>query len=262
MNVYVDVLFVINFFITYLLLLLTRALTKCTSNQWRILAGAFLGGAYSLIILAPSLNALSTIVGRLIVSVIIVFASFGFRRLAVFVKSVLCFYFSNLVFVGIILAIWLTLRPKGIIINNDTVYFDIPALTLLVLALAAYVISIGIIKIYNYTISKREIYSLTVIREEHQWHLFAFADSGNRLTEPFSDYPVIIASREKIDFPCERIIPYNTVGGEGMLNAFKPDRVVISNGKATFECDRVYVALGNVDSKEFSAILNPQILNI
>lgn len=60
------------------------------------------------------------------------------------------------------------------------------------LALAAYVISILIIKIYNYTISKKEIYSLTIVAGDEQTHLFAFLDSGNKLKEPFSDYPVTL----------------------------------------------------------------------
>ena len=52
------------------------------------------------------------------------------------------------------------------------------------------------------------------------------------------------------------------MGGEGVLKAFKPDKIIISNGKNKIETDRVYVALSNVDSKEYSAILNPQLINM
>lgn len=262
MTIYVDVLFVLNFFITYLLLMLTKSLIKTTAKTYRMLLGAFIGGLYSLIIFAPSLGVFSTVFGKLLVSFIIVPAAFGFKRLTVFLKTIVCFYFSNLIFLGVILAIWLTAKPGGILINNDTVYFDIPAVALLMLALAAYVISILIIKLYNYTISKKEIYSLTIIKGESEQHLFAFLDSGNKLTEPFSNYPVIIVDESKVNFETERLIPYNTVGGEGVLKAFKPDRVIISNGKKSFESNQVYVAVSKVESKDFSAILNPQLLNI
>lgn len=262
MTIYVDVLFVLNFFITYLLLMLTKSLIKTTAKTYRMLLGAFIGGLYSLIIFAPSLGVFSTVFGKLLVSFIIVPAAFGFKRLTVFLKTIVCFYFSNLIFLGVILAIWLTAKPGGILINNDTVYFDIPAVALLMLALAAYVISILIIKLYNYTISKKEIYSLTIIKGESEQHLFAFLDSGNKLTEPFSNYPVIIVDESKVNFKTERLIPYNTVGGEGVLKAFKPDRVIISNGKKSFESNQVYVAVSKVESKDFSAILNPQLLNI
>lgn len=262
MTVYVDVLFVLNFFITYLLLMLTKALTKSTALQWRMLLGAMLGGIYSLVIFLPNLNGALNVTGKILASFLIVLAVFGFKRLIPYIKAVVCFYFSNLIFLGVILAVWLTVKPKGIVINNDTVYFDIPATVLLVLALIAYIISILIIKLYNYTISKKEIYSLTVIKDNREYRLYAFLDSGNRLCEPFSGYPVIIVDESKIQINPERVIPFNTVGGEGLLRAFKPDKIIISNGKNTFESDRVYVALSNVESKDFSAILNPILLNL
>jgi len=262
LTIYVDVLFVLNFFITYLLLLLTKSLIKFTSKTGRQLIGALIGGVYSLVILAPDLNFLVSLFGKLLASVLIVVASFDIKRLTVFFKTLVCFYFSNMLFLGIILALWLWIKPKGIVVSNGIPYFSIPAGTLLVLALAAYIISILIIKLYNYTISKKEIYSLTIVAGEEKTHLFAFLDSGNKLKEPFSDYPVIIVDKSKIDFEPQRIIPYNTVGGEGILQAFKPDKVIISNGKKSVECDSVYIAAGSVESKEFSAILNPQLLNI
>ena len=261
MIVYADILFVLNFFITYLLLMLTKALTKSTAKTIRMLLGAFIGALYSLVIFIPGLNVITTVLGRLGVSLLIVFFSFGFVRASVFLKKTICFYFSNLVFLGVILAIWLSFKPKGIFINNDAVYFDISAKALLLLALLAYLVSILIIKIYNHTISKKEIYSLTVIKNGEQTHLFAFLDSGNRLVEPFSNYPVIIVDKSKLEYDAERVIPYSTVGGEGLLNAFKPDKIIISNGKNSFESDKVYIAASNVDSKEFSAILNPLLLN-
>lgn len=262
MAVYVDVLFVLNFFITYLLLMLTKSLVKAVVKAYRILAGAFVGALYSLIIFIPNFNVIATVAGRFLISLLIVFVTFGFKRMMPFLKAVICFYFSNLIFLGVILALWLTLKPNGIIINNDIVYFDIPTGVLLFLALISYVLSILIIKLYNYTISKKEIYSLTVIKNGCEYHFYAFLDSGNRLTEPFSNYPVIIVDESKLSFETERIIPYNTVGGEGMLKAFRADKVIISNGKKSCECDKVYIALSNVDSKDFSAILNPQLLNI
>lgn len=53
--VYVDVLLVVNFFMTLLLLLLTAALTKQPRRTGRLCIAAMLGAAYSLILLAPKL---------------------------------------------------------------------------------------------------------------------------------------------------------------------------------------------------------------
>ena len=262
MTVYVDVLFVVNFFITYLLLLLTKLFVKANPKIVRMLAAAFVGGAYSLVILADELHFFVTAVGKIVVSALIVFIAFGFKRGAVFAKTLGIFYFSNMLLLGVILAIWLIFKPDGIAIHNDVVYFDIPARILLISALAAYLISLAAVKIYNRTIGKNEIYSLTIFKDSQEVHLYAFADTGNKLKEPFSDYPVIVIDESKISFEPERIIPFNSVGGEGMLKAFKPDKVIISNGKGMYETDRVYIAASSVESKDFSAILNPEIINI
>lgn len=262
MTVYVDVLFVVNFFITYLLLLLTKLFVKANPKIVRMLASAFVGGAYSLVILADELHFFVTAVGKIVVSALIVFIAFGFKRGTVFAKTLGIFYFANMLLLGIILAIWLIFKPDGIAIHNDVVYFDIPARILLISALAAYLISLAAVKIYNRTIGKNEIYSLTIFKDSQEVHLYAFADTGNKLKEPFSDYPVIVIDESKISFEPERIIPFNSVGGEGMLKAFKPDKVIISNGKSMYETDRVYIAASSVESKDFSAILNPEIINI
>jgi stage II sporulation protein GA (sporulation sigma-E factor processing peptidase) len=260
--IYVDVLFVVNFFITYLLLLLTKLISKGNTKTIRLLLASFIGGLYSLVILVKELNFLITIIGKFFVSVIIVLVAFKFKRLTVFIKTLFVFYISNIVILGGVIAIWMIFKPSGVLIRNDVVYFDISARVLLFSAFISYLIAVVVVKIYNRTVGNSEVYSLTLVKNGQEVHMYAFADTGNKLKEPFSNYPVIVADSSKIPFSAERIIPYSSVGGEGTLNAFRPDKVIISSGKKSIETDKVYVALSLVDSKDFSAILNPEILNI
>ncbi len=260
MTIYVDVLFVLNFFITYLLLLLTKLFNKREAKTYRVIAASFIGGIYSLVIIIDELNFLITIFGKILISVLIVFTAFGFNRFSLFLKNLFIFYFSNMLLLGVILAVRLVFKPDGIVIHNNSVYFDISARVLLLSAFFAYMISVAIVKIYNRTIGSSEIYYLTIISGENQWHMLALADSGNKLKEPFSDYPVIIVDKSKFSVDTSRIIPFNTVGGEGVLEAFRPDKIIISFGKRIIETDKVYVALSTVESKDFSAIINPEIL--
>lgn len=262
MTVYVDVLFVVNFFITYLILLFTKVLNRKDEKTYRLLLAAFIGGVYSLVIFADKLHFLVTALGKIAVSALIVFIAFGFGRASLYFKNLLIFYFTNMIFLGVILAVWLIFRPDGIVVHNDSVYFDISAKVLLISAFFAYVISVAIVKIYNRTVSKNEIYSITIFKNAQEWHMFAFLDSGNKLKEPFSDYPVIIVDKDKLSADTDRVIPFNTVGGGGILNAFRPDKIIISFGNNRIETDKVYIALSTVDSKDFSAIINPEILKL
>lgn len=262
MVVYVDVLFVLNFFFTYLLLLLTKLFNRKGTKLWRLLIASALGGVYSLVIFAPKLNFLVTFAGKFTVSVIMVLVAFGFHGIKQFIKNTAIFYFSNLLLLGVVAGIWLILKPNGIAVKNDIIYFDIPASVLLLSGFFAYVTAILIVKIHNSSISKNEIYTLTVCYQGKTVHMYAFADSGNKLREPFSNYPVIIADRDKVPFEANRIIPFSTVGGEGSLKAFKPDKVTVAFDGNEIVTDRIYIAKSDIKSKEYSAILNPEILKL
>ena len=262
MVIYVDVLFVLNFSITYLLLMLTKLFNRKSTSLLRLMLASALGGFYALVILFDELHFLITIFGRLAVSALIILIAFGFKRVSFYIKNLLIFYFSNMLLLGIILAVWLIAKPDGIAVHNNVPYFDIPAYALLSAALFAYLISVLIVRLHNSSISKNEVYSLTIFAQGEELHMFAFADSGNKLKEPFSNYPVIIADESKISFEPNRIIPFSTVGGEGTLKAFKPDKVKITSGKISVETDKVYIAASSVESQEYSAILNPEILKL
>lgn len=265
MNViYVDVLFVVNFFITFFLLLVTAGFSKRNEKLWRTVLASFIGGAYSLVILWESLNFAVSFLGKLSVAFIIVLTAFKFRGIKTYIKETAVFFFVNLLFVGIIIGLWFIFKPKGVVINNSTVYFNISAKVLLITAFAAYLISALIIRIYNNKTASKELYSVTVFKDNFKIKFFAFADSGNNLKEPFSDFPVIVAEKRLFEnILCQRLIPYSTIGGEGVLGAFKPDKVEISSSVGSVEINDIYIALSDsVKKGEYQGILNPKILNV
>lgn len=78
---------------------------------------------------------------------------------------------------------------------------------------------------------------LTVVCGTHAVRFTAVIDTGNVLTEPLSDLPVIVVEKRMLHGMergrSMRRVPFASVGGQGVLPAFFPDRVRI-NGK---ECD-------------------------
>jgi len=65
----------------------------------------------------------------------------------------------------------------------------------------------------------------------------ALIDTGNRLREPLSGLPVIVAEEHLLGEilqsgrPKMRTVRFGGVGGNGLLSCFKPDRLYISFGK-------------------------------
>lgn len=264
--IYVDVLFVINFFITFFLLRATAKITKKDAKIPRLLAASFVGGAYSLIILIDMPFLLSSAL-KLAVSAVLLLIAFRFKRAGNFFAAYALFYFMNFVFLGIIYGISLVAKTPYIHMSNGTVYLNIGARGLLFSALFAYIASCFVVRIYNRRLAAGEVFTLTVQNDGKSVELFALCDTGNKLREPFSDSPVIVADGTKLEELINpekaRIIPTKTTTGRDFLLSFKPERVTVRTSRGSEDIENVYIALSdNMKNGEISAVLNPEILTV
>ena len=265
--IYADVLFIVNFFITFLLLEVSARAGKRNPKTVRLVISSVLGGLYSMIILADGIPVVALSLSKILFVLIIILISFGFKRLKSFVSMALIFLFCNFVFLGIISGFQMIFKSKNISINNGEIYFDINAKQLLITALFAYIISILIIRIYNSKLSAGEIYSIVIFNKDKSLSLYALSDSGNKLREPFSDSPVIVVDKAiaKDLFKDEksRLIPASTVNKSSFLEGYKPEYVLIKTPEQTYKTDKVYIALSEqLKTKSFSAVLSPEILSV
>lgn len=75
----------------------------------------------------------------------------------------------------------------------------------------------------------------------------ALIDTGNRLREPLSGLPVLIAEAALLGdaLPRDgyRVLPFGGVGGEGQMACFKPNSVWIEQGRKRRHAPEVWVAI-------------------
>lgn len=264
--IYVDVLFLINFFMTVLILLVTSAFAQQRLKTWRLLLGGLLGGVYSLVILLDGLPFAVSALGKVLSAAAIILAAFSWQGAKQYFKNVLTFFISSMVLLGIIIALWFIFEPPGVVIQNESVYFDVSTGTLLFSGIAAYGIACLAVRIYQHAVSKKQIYVLSVTCSGKSAELTALADTGNKLREPFSGRSVIIAEKSRVFLLSRgqpmRIVPFDTLGGRGLMECFRPERVTVVSRGRSFEVHDVYIALSDMDfsQKPFNAIFNPVIL--
>lgn len=168
---------------------------------------------------------------------------------------------------GIIIGLYFITKSKYIVVNNSVFYFDLSAKGLLVCSFFAYLLSCLIIKIYNRSLSKNEVYKIIIENNSKSVTLFALADTGNKLYEPFSNSPVIIADKNVVEsIVCNntiRVIPASTVNHSSFLPGFKPDKVIVKTAKGDEVIENVYIAMSdNMGKNRFSAVINPEILSV
>jgi len=134
------------------------------------------------------------------------------------------------------------LFPGGGVYRNGMIYLDLAPPVLIGSVAAAYLFVCLFERMFHWGRGMGERYPMTARRGDRQIAFTALADTGNRLSEPFSGAPMVVLTAEKgrelltasedrwlqsgmvqgEPPPGLRVAPYHTIAGAGMLAAFRP----------------------------------------
>lgn len=250
--IYVDVLFLVNFIINYLILFASGKIQAVVIRRWRLLIGGFIGAIYGVATFFPDMEFLSALFSKLATSSLMVLISFGWE---LFLKKLLVFLLTSLAFGGVIFASML-LGAGGLVETRSGIYyFHISAPVLIFVSVISYIL---FSLIFNRSASRadRKISRVTVLSNGASINANALHDTGNSLRDPGTNAPVLISDysvlrnafppmvREILDsetpetFPLVldkispygkfKLIPYKTVGVPfALMLAYKPDKILV-----------------------------------
>lgn len=261
MTVYVDVLLIINTLVNYFMLLGVKIITRAESKRIRLVLGALAGGVSALSVFL-NLGFIATLI-KIFTAGLMVRISFPFISAKVYLKKCVWLFIISAVFSGICLAIYLIFDTDLMIYLNGTVYFDIDITFLTVCTVISYGVITLILRFTDKKNPEKQYYPITLIAGSEKFTFRGFMDTGNNLKEPFSFAPVIVTS-EKIykkmylagGKPKERIIPVSTVGGDGIMTAFKLDGAVFMEK----EIHNIYLGCGESIPQNCDVLLCPDLL--
>ena len=266
LDIYIDVLIIVNCYICWLTLSATAFITHTYINPKLKLLSTVLAGASSLIIMLPSEKPLHTILINslkiLSLSAIILTSFYEVNTKKKFVAA-LAYIGINILLAG---GVYLTRGFFGenvIYTNNGVVYFDVSLTQLIVLTAFIYFALIMSSRLYSRYSDKNHSYKVEFTLCEKSYVLCAIADTGNLAKDIFTGKPVIICTGISLyvdDTVYPIPIPYNTISGEGILYAYKPDSIYIIDEKAQKHQVNALVAFVEDNSNEQRAIFNPSIL--
>lgn len=263
--IYIDSLVCVNMFIDYIILYAIRKTLHINSKGFRLLLGSLLGGLITLGIFLPFYTTLFSVFYRIVTALAIVLTAFGFSSFRKLLIRSLAYFGISLVFCGTVVLFEFIFHPKGVVIYNDTVYFDVSPITLLITTLIAYMgLSIYDKLSYNYKIKSQVIKVKVQIDDSESLHFDSAVDTGCKLREPFSGLPVILVEKSllgDIQIPSEkqRIIPFSTAASSDIIYGFKPKRVEISDKEVKGGC-----YLGICENKlkgEIKSIMGTELLD-
>ena len=259
-ELYIDVLFLINFMMDSLLLLAVKKVMNCPVSNGRVFLGSAAGAALTCLVLAcPLPSALKLLAGYVGISSIMVRTGLNLRWGKPFWKAFVLLYVAAF-FMGGILQV---LRPW---IRAGSIFFAAAA--------AAYYLLCGIWRcMLRQGRRQSQICEVTLHIGEKAFQVLALVDTGNGLTDPLSGEPVSVIDPgcaeqilgEEKESVKIRYIPYRTVGGEGVMPVFRVGQMEVSLEKEgeKFQAQRPLIGIceGNVSEQEdYQMILNPDIL--
>lgn len=297
MYVYVEYLIIENTIINYIILYVTKKVSRTNTSMKRMLLSAIISSLYVLVFFFPSLNFMTKFSIKFSMSVLIIILAFNPEKFATFIKLLIVFYAITFLFAGASLGLFYLLKSDSGIINNTFYIFDFP-IEILILGVA---VSMFLVKYFinflQIKLGKKDVMTTVVINlNEKKAQLVALVDTGNSLREPLTQKPVMIVEyyaikdilpkdleklfmntgELELDTIAEvmlevndelklKVIPYKTIGrSNGMLIGFKPDEIYIDDENFNKRIvNNVIVGICNdklsIDDK-YRCLLHPEIL--
>lgn len=227
MTIYLDLLFLLNFFFDFVLLLTVNNTLKRNRTLKRIFLGAFIGSLTIIFLFLP-VSSLVLFLIKVVLAFAMCLVTFGFHDKKYVIQNVSYLYMTSTVLGGFLYFLNLSFSENhyGLIFTYQTISINY-----------IFLVIFSPIMLYIYVKQRREVnhyakyYPVTIyFLNGKEITLNSFLDTGNTLVDPISKKKIILVNKEKIPFPVKNIIyvPYNTVSSHGLMKCFKIKAIEIS----------------------------------
>ncbi len=276
MTVYADILITVNIIVDFILLKITAKILKISPKQWRLVTASAVGGIFSLYIFLPPLGTGLELLVKLLMSGALTAIGFKCKSCKAFLRTTAVLFTVTCCYAGVMIALWQIFSPKGVIIHNSVVYFNISPVMLIIFTALGYFLYLVFAKFFTPSAGSAKRGELTLFAGDKSINATAIFDTGNSLTDLLSDSEVIIGDKALLmalfgtllpDSPDlqtrYRTLPCNTVSGTEVLQGFRCDSAKITTENRTLTLKKPILLAAKTPIKEdYSAILNPKILDI
>lgn len=299
MTIYLDVIWVLNFFFDSLLLYLVALTLKRDIKYWRLFFGGVIGSFIILLSFTPLHSYSGHPVVKMFFSALMILAVFGYKRISYFLKGLLTLYFTTFLIGGILIGahyfIQFDVDLSSSVLLGSIKGFGDPISWLFVILgfpIAWHFSKKSVERIEITKITYEKMTNVSIKIGDFHLTVKGLVDSGNQLYDPISKMPVMFVSikkcMEKLPEPIEkialkseeiimgnepldpewehtiRIIPYKVVGQEHQLIiAVKPDelRIETENEVILVEKGLISFTAQQLSSDDaFQCIVHPKML--
>ncbi|MCR5146537.1 MAG: sigma-E processing peptidase SpoIIGA [Clostridia bacterium] len=199
MIVYLDIVFVENVLMNYIIIFATGIVLKTDCKKLRMFWASIVGAVYTIVMYLNVLPIYSNFIMKILLSIAIVFIAFKPMSVKKLAKDLLIFYFVSFVFGGCVFALMYFFKPQMAEIRNGVFVGAYPIKVALVGAFVAFIIIQISFKLVKNRLSKKDmIYNVEIIIDKKNTKIKALLDTGNLLKDPITGFPVIVVEHKSL----------------------------------------------------------------
>lgn len=284
LEVYPDIVFILNFIIDFILLFLLKKVNKKSGSMKRLMLAAAIGALFAAVL---SIFPWCSVIIRFLLfhfigSVLMILTAFGKMKKLDLMKQVGALYLITYFLGGLINSIYYytNFRLFLIKVGKGLTFSNISGKFVIVIVLILAPVSLLLLKLFRYFKKNAlETYEIVLFYENRSIEARGFMDTGNCLHDPVYHKPVMVVEASVMEnlLPPEvysditavrrymeenitdvsrwnldndhilrlRFIPYRSVGKSGIMPGIILDKVIINTGEKSICVEKVTAAISD-----------------
>ncbi len=227
--IYIDLIIILNMLIDILLLFCVAIILRRQTTFKRLLISSLVG-SLTIFILFLNVNNFFIFLVKIIVSFLMVIIAFKFRNLKYTIRNMFYLYTSSIVLGGFLylLNIEFSYKHNGLVYYNNGLSVNF----IVLLIISPLIIYIYIKQARNLKNNYSNYYNVDIyLKDGRVLPMTAFLDTGNHLTDPYKNRPIILVNKKYLQFNYREnnilLVPYDTINNHGLLKCIIPDQIYI-----------------------------------
>lgn len=192
-TIYIDVIFFENLIMNAIILYAAAIMLKIKPKIVRVIISSTIGSIYAIVTYISEIEIYTSIILKLILSVIMVYVAFNPQNVKKMWKQLAIFYLTSFVFGGVALYLIYFIKPQEVFMKNGIFVGEYVLKVILLGAIVAFIVIKISLKIIKTKISPKDMYcKIKVKLEDKIIETKAMIDTGNLVKEPITNTPVVI----------------------------------------------------------------------
>lgn len=215
--IYLDLIFCLNIFLDFVLLLSVAYILNRNIKLKRIIYGSIIGGLSTFLLLIK-LNDINLFIIKIIISFIMTLVTFNYKNIKYTIKNLEYLYIVSIILGG-------TLYIAKLQLNNMYIF--------ILIFISPIILYLYCKQTKKYKNNYTYFHKLNLYYKDKIIKLNAYLDTGNMLKDPYFSRDIIVINNSKIfkninDFI---LVPIDTIDNHSLLKCIKVDKILIDNNQ-------------------------------